>query len=117
MARSHANEMACTYGEGEEVKLVWEELPKEPKTSLPFRVRLRVEADGGERQAAYKGAVTISAVSTRACLSEGFEKRSLGLWTPHFLPGHYEHGFDSVHTAPGSTHALYLKAATTPTLG
>ena len=57
-------------------------------------------------------------VTTTICLREGFEDRQLGLWcvlrlrshrlppaftprgppsrrTPAFLPGHYEHGFDS----------------------
>ena len=37
--------------------------------------------------------------------------------TPAFLPGHYEHGFDSEVCAPGSSSSLYLKGGNDSNFG
>merc|ERR1719221_1350983 len=98
-------------------RLIWDEVPKEPTTSLPFLVRLRIEGEDEEVLTDYSSSVTIQAVTTKVCLAEGFERRSLGLWQPAFLPGHYEHGFDSSNHAPGSTHSLFLKGGNDSNFG
>ena len=60
----------------------------------------------------------MSAITSKVCLAEGFEKESMGLWSPAFLPGHYEHGFDTEVCAPdGSTSSLYLKGGNDSNFG
>jgi len=98
-------------------RLIWNEVPKEPTTSLPFLVRLKIEGEDGEPLTDYSGEVTIQADTTKICFFEGFERRDLGLWQPAFLPGHYEHGFDSNNHAPGSTHSLFLKGGNDSNFG
>ena len=36
---------------------------------------------------------------------------------PSFLPGHYEHGFDSTICAPGSSYSLFLKGGNDSNFG
>ena len=48
-------------------------------TALPFRVQLSAVDDADEPLADYCGHLTISAVTAKVCLSEGFEGRRLGL--------------------------------------
>ena len=97
--------------------LVWGELSDLLTTALPFRVTLTAENENKEKVSDYSGKVTITAVTSKLCLSEGFEKQALGLWTPNNLPGHYEHGFDSQICAPGSSFSLYLRGGNDSNFG
>jgi hypothetical protein len=58
-----------------------EELEQQQLTSsLPFRVKLRANDEHGKLLDAYSGEVTLSAVSSKTCLAEGFERKTLGRW-------------------------------------
>ena len=124
-----------------ESKFVWGgEVGRNVTTSLPFLVKLDVLNEHDEPMSDYAEVITISAVTTTICLREGFEDRQLGLWcvlrlrshrlppaftprgppsrrTPAFLPGHYEHGFDSEVCAPGSSGSLFLKGGNDSNFG
>ena len=124
-----------------ESKFVWGgEVGRNVTTSLPFLVKLDVLNEHDEPMSDYAEIITISAVTTTICLREGFEDRQLGLWcaiwlrsrphppaftprdppsrrTPAFLPGHYEHGFDSEVCAPGSSGSLFLKGGNDSNFG
>ena len=61
-------------------KLVWGELADMLTTALPFRVVVTAENENKEPLSDYSGHLTISALTPKVCLSEGFEGRRLGLW-------------------------------------
>jgi len=63
-------------------RLVWGELSNEHMltTALPFRVTVTAVGDDKEPLPDYCGQLTISALTSKVCLSEGFEGRRLGLW-------------------------------------
>jgi len=49
------------------------------KSNLPFRLSLRAVDAAGE-DVACKTELTVSAVSSRTALAEGFERKTLGRW-------------------------------------
>eukprot|EP00908_Phaeocystis_cordata_P025286 Transcript_7738.p1 GENE.Transcript_7738~~Transcript_7738.p1 ORF type:complete len:543 (+),score=218.20 Transcript_7738:122-1750(+) len=100
-----------------ESKFVWGELGKDVTTSLPFLVKLDVLNEHDEPMSDYAETITITAVTSSVHFREGFESRDLGGWTPAFLPGHYEHGFDSEICAPGSSVSLYLRGGNDSNFG
>ena len=61
-------------------KLVWGEVSDMLTTALPFRVR--VSAVGGDKEPVpdYNGHLTITALTAKTALLEGFENSRLGLW-------------------------------------
>jgi hypothetical protein len=62
-------------------KLVWGKLSDTPlTTALPFRVSVTAENEQKEVMSEYSGQLTITAISPKICLFEGFENRRLGLW-------------------------------------
>ena len=98
--------------------LEWKPLPDDLTTSLPFEATLAVVDDEGQPLTELREQVSVSAITSKVCLAEGFEKESMGLWSPAFLPGHYEHGFDTEVCAPdGSTSSLYLKGGNDSNFG
>jgi len=103
-----------------QARFVWGDLSEHNlTTALPFRVELTAIGEDKERLTDYAGQLTISALTSRVCLFEGFERETnrLGLWVPNFLPGHYEHGFDDSVCAPNSSHSLYLKGGNDSNFG
>ena len=74
-----AMEKGTAYGE-EHVRLVWEEPSEMLMTGLPFRVGLSAVGEDKELIQDYHGHLTITAVTSKLCLAEGFEGRRLGLW-------------------------------------
>jgi len=125
-------------------RLIWGELEEHMLTAaLPFRVTLTAVGEDKEPLPDYCGQLTISALTAKVCLAEGFEGRRLGLWcaptpffwpacvahmvtrrlsratrrVPNVLPGHYEHGFDSTICAPGSNYSLFLKGGNDSNFG
>ena len=67
----------------EPARLVWGDIsnPHMLTTALPFRVTLTaVRRRDEEPLPDYCGQLTISALTVKVCLSEGFEGRRLGLW-------------------------------------
>ena len=98
--------------------LEWKPLPDDLTASLPFEATLAVVDDEGQPLTELREQVSVSAITSKVCLAEGFEKESMGLWSPAFLPGHYEHGFDTEVCAPdGSTSSLYLKGGNDSNFG
>jgi hypothetical protein len=52
---------------------------KQLNSTLPFRVKLRA-VDADRKDVACKAQLMVSAVSSRTCFAEGFERKSLGRW-------------------------------------
>ena len=92
--------------------LEWKPLPDDLTTSLPFEAALAVVDDEGQPLTELREQVSVSAITSKVCLAEGFEKESMGLWSPAFLPGHYEHGFDTEVCAPEKSWPKKLKVGT-----
>lgn len=69
-------------------RLVWGPLP-EPNTvttALPFKVNLTAQNDDKELLHNYEGTMSVSAITPKVCLAEGFEGAKLGLWcAAHFV--------------------------------
>jgi hypothetical protein len=63
-------------------RLVWGEISNQHllTTALPFRVTLTAVGEDKEPLPDYCGQLTISALTAKVCLSEGFEGERLGLW-------------------------------------
>jgi hypothetical protein len=65
-------------------RLVWGKVETGSMTTgLPFRVQLTAENEIGEQLTDYCRQLTITALTSKVCLSEGFEGRRLGLWCAH----------------------------------
>ena len=69
--------------------LEWKPLPDDLTTSLPFEATLAVVDDEGQPLTELREQVSVSAITSKVCLAEGFEKESMGLWSPAFLPGRW----------------------------
>lgn len=52
---------------------------KQLNSTLPFRVKLRA-VDADRKDVVCKAQLTVSAVCSRTCLAEGFERKTLGRW-------------------------------------
>lgn len=66
-----------------QARFVWGDLSEHNlTTALPFRVELTAIGEDKERLTDYAGQLTISALTSRVCLFEGFERETnrLGLW-------------------------------------
>ena len=68
------------YAEQTPARLVWDEPSDMLTTALPFRVHLSAMGEDKEIISDYEGHLTISAVTAKVCLAEGFEGGRLGLW-------------------------------------
>ena len=61
--------------------LVWGDINTDLlTTALPFQVTLTAAGEDKQPLPDYCGQLTVSALTTKVCLSEGFEGRRLGLW-------------------------------------
>ena len=81
-------------------KLIWGEISSDHMltTALPFPVTLTAVGEDKEPLPDYSGQLTISALTTKVCLSEGFEGQRLGLWYARAQPSHSAH-FLCLHLA------------------
>ena len=78
---SHVSGAASSFDSCEPAKLVWGELGEQMlTTALPFRVQVFAVGEDKEPLQDYCGHLTITALTTKLCLLEGFEGRRLGLW-------------------------------------
>ena len=79
---------ASSSFDSQPAKLVWGELGNQLlTTALPFRVQVHVVGEDKEPLEDYAGQLTITALTAKVCLSEGFEGRRLGLWyAPRRMP-------------------------------
>ena len=88
-------------------KLIWGDISNQQTmltTALPFRVSLTAVGEDKEPLPDYTGQLTISALTAKICLSEGFEGRRLGLWCALYRP-----------SPPVSAHHLPLHAMVSDT--
>ena len=98
--------------------LEWKPLPDDLTTSLPFEATLAVVDDEGQPLTELREQVSVSAITSKVCLAEGFEKESMGLWSPAFLPRPLRARLRHRGARPTARpRRSTSRAATTPTSG